>query len=175
MGYTTIFEGNFELDKHLDDEIFNLLKGLSETRRMKRNPEILEQLGYGNAELFGVDGEFFVGKDFEYFCPSIINQNIPPGKQPGLWLQWVPNDDRRSIIWDGAEKFYHADKWIVYLIERVLEPRGYVLNGVVNAQGEDDDDQWHIQIADNHVLVVDGFNGLAPLPDYGKWIKEYYK
>jgi hypothetical protein len=177
MGYTTIFEGKFEFDKPLDVETFNILNGLTRTRRMKRDPRILEQLGYGNAESFGVDGEFFIeGKFRDFRCPSIISGNEPPITQPGLWLKWEPTEDRKYLVWNGAGKFYNAEHWICYLIEKVLEPRGYSLNGVVNAQGEDDNDKWNIRVVNNSVLVGKGFDSSAPLPvDYDKWAEERYQ
>lgn len=127
---------------------YELLKGLSDTRRMKRNVD---------NSIFGVEGEFYVngtgpfgqGRD-----ENIIDNNTPPKTQPSLWLQWIPTEDRLHIEWDGNEKFYHADEWIIYLIDRVLAPRGYVLNGVVYAQGEDSCDIWEIHIDDNVVEIL---------------------
>lgn len=157
MGYTTEFVGKFNLDKELDDDTYKFLVGLANTRRMKRDPKKLEELGYGKAEDFGIDGEFYIGDD-RYNCPSVLDHNCPPITQPGLWLQWVPTEDKKSIVWDGNEKFYEADKWIIYLIDKILKPRGYVVNGAVNAQGEDPSDKWNISISSNKVSVGRGFN-----------------
>lgn len=176
MGYTTIFEGKFELNKPLDDETYKLLMGLASTRRVKRDPRILEELGLGSAESFGVEGEFFVEGTWDnLFRTSIINFNEPPSTQPGLWLQWIPTDERKSIVWDGNEKFYKASQWIVYLVESILNPRGYVLEGIVNAQGESDDDKWHIQVENNNVISRKGFHHLIPKPmSYDEWEKIHY-
>ncbi|WP_198864017.1 hypothetical protein [Bacillus velezensis] len=67
----------------------------------------------------------------------------------------------KAIVWDGGEKFYCADKWIIYLIEKVLQPKGYVLDGTVNAFGENPDDIWHITITDNQVSIEEGEIELA--------------
>ena len=175
MGYTTIFEGKFELNKTLDGETYKLLKGLANTRRVKRNSKILEEFGFGNAEEFGVDGEFVIEGEWNRMDPSVINYNEPPCTQPGLWLQWIPTTDRKGLIWNGGEKFYKADEWIGYLVESILKPRGYVLEGVVNAQGESEDDQWHIQIENNKIESKLGFHNSVPAPmSYDEWAKVYY-
>jgi hypothetical protein len=154
MGYTTKFTGCFKLNTKLDDNTFEFLKKLANTRRVKRDPQILEQLGHGNAANFGVDGEFFVdGKGFmgQDTDDSVIDGSTAPATQPGLWCQWEPLDDRKSIAWDGNEKFYKATEWIDYIIKHVLQPKGYIVNGSVNAKGEDRGDSWHITISDNVV------------------------
>lgn len=40
MGYTTDFEGKFELDRPLDPQQLNYLKLFFETRRMKRDAKL---------------------------------------------------------------------------------------------------------------------------------------
>jgi hypothetical protein len=42
---------------------------------------------------------------------SIIDHNYPPENQPGLWCQWIPNEDGTAICWDGGEKFYNSIEW----------------------------------------------------------------
>jgi hypothetical protein len=147
MGYTTEFRNRFNLDKKLSDEDFNFLTKFNETRRMKRNLP---------AE-YGIDGEFYVdggGSFGQAQEESIVDYNEPPSTQPGLWCQWVPTEDRMGIEWDGGEKFYHYTEWIKYLIEKILSPRGYTLNGIVRWQGEDMDDRGQIEIVDNKVHEV---------------------
>ena len=143
MGYTTEFRGQFNLNKELDDDTFNLLTGLAGTRRMARDIE-----GFGEEGEFFIDGKGFMGQDKD---ETVIDQNRPPKTQPSLWLQWVPTDDRMGIEWDCGEKFYHYVEWIEYLIEKILAPRGYVLNGDVEWCGEEWDDTGTISIVDNVV------------------------
>ena len=145
MGYTTEFCGQFNLNKKLDDDTFNLLTGLARTRRMARN-----------IEGFGVEGEFYWKDDGncgQNDTPDVIDYNKPPKTQPSLWLQWVPTEDRMSIEWDGGEKFYSYVEWIQYLITVILEPRGYVLNGSVEWCGEERGDTGTITIENNVVTV----------------------
>lgn len=146
MGYTTDFQGQFNIDHSLDDDTYNLLVGLSTTRRMKRTlgPE------------YGVDGEFYfdgigyMGQDHD---PSIVNHNEPPSTQPGLWCQWRPTDDRMHIEWNEVEKFYRYIEWIDYIIQKILKPKGYRLNGEVEWRGEDPDDRGIIRIHDNTITL----------------------
>lgn len=157
MGYTTYFDGQIELDKPLTDELYDFLIKFSNTRRMKRDVNKLKEMGYDGD--YGVEGEFFVdgeGAFGQRFDDSIIDVNQPPHTQPGVWCQWIPTDDRMAITWDGGEKFYHADEWMKYLVERILAPKGYVANGEIFATGEDSDDLWKIKVVDNQVNVYGG-------------------
>lgn len=147
MGYTTEFDGKFTFDKQLDKETFTLLKGLSETRRMKRNMK----------DVYGVDGEFYVGGEGFYQLENrhdtIVDNNTPPSTQPSLWLQWVPTETGKYLEWDGEEKFYNYIEWLEYIIEKVLIPNGYKLNGEVEYYGEEADDKGTIAIIDNNIIV----------------------
>ena len=157
MGYTTEFKGKFLLNKALDQETYNFLKKLSETRRMKRNVSLLPE-GYEkyNLENWGEEGEFFVdagglcGQDRE---SSIVDYNTPPITQPGLWCHWTPTEDKLAIKWDDGEKFYDYIEWIEYLIDKILKPRKYKLNGTVQWRGEEFDDIGEIQIKNNKVKI----------------------
>jgi hypothetical protein len=146
MGYTTDFIGEFTLNKPLSEKMFNFLKALNETRRMKRN--------VGDA--YGIDGEFYVegggsfGQDKEQ---NVVDSNSSPSTQPGLWCKWTPTEDGEAIEWDSCEKFYSYTEWLVYLIHKILAPNGYVLNGVVKWQGEGIGDVGKITVLDNRVVT----------------------
>lgn len=146
MGYTTEFNGKFNLNKKLDKETHEFLTKLATTRRMKRKlpPE------YGIEGEFYVDGAGYAGQDRE---DSIVDYNKPPSTQPGLWCQWIPTHDGTAIEWDGSEKFYHYVDWIKYIIDKVLAPRGYSLSGVVDWRGEDWSDTGTIVVRDNKVGI----------------------
>ena len=109
--------------------------------------------------LYGIEGEFYVnGEDFRGQGDdfTIVDYNKPPRTQPGLWCQWIPNVDGTAIFWDGGEKFYEYIPWIKYLIEKILAPRGYTLNGVVDWVGENRNDQGRIKIVNNVVKTLVG-------------------
>lgn len=164
MGYTTDFDGQFDLNKPLASQHKAYLEAFASTRRMKRDAYITEgrpdpvRLAAGLP--VGLDGGYFVGEgghagqgehNADYETIGILSYNYPPNGQPGLWNQWVPNDDGTAIQWDGGEKFYNYIEWIEYLIEHFLKPWGYVLNGEVEWFGEDSNDRGLICIEDNVV------------------------
>lgn len=148
MGYSTDFQGRFDLDRELDNETHELLEGLATTRRMKRKVD----------GKYGVEGEFYIygsgqlGQNPD--DATILDYNRPPATQPGLWCQWTPTADKKGLQWDGGEKFYSYVEWLKYLIDSVLAPRNYVLNGQVYWQGEDSDDRGRIDVKDNKIAIM---------------------
>lgn len=149
MGYTTYFEGEFKLNKKLDEETHTFLNKLNRTRRMARNVDPK----YGVEGEFYVDGGGFAGQDRE---ENVIDHNRPPSTQPSLWCQWVPTEDGTAIVWDEGEKFYEYVPWIDYIVEKILKPRGYSLTGEVTWRGEEDTDMGKICIENNEVHVKYG-------------------
>jgi len=145
MGYTTTFDVGFGIVPPLAKTDLEFLKKFNETRRMKR---------VGMAPEFGVDGEFYVGGDEHLNC---TDGNEPPSTQPGLWCQWVPTDDGCYLRWDEGEKFYEYVPWLVYLIAKVLKPRGYIVNGECTWEGEESDDRGKIVVKDNMVYTRQGY------------------
>jgi hypothetical protein len=146
MGYTTDFDGSFELNKPLSEKMKDFITKFSGTRRMARK----------QSKEFGVEGEFFIegtGNSGQGTMPDVIDHNKPPRTQPGLWCQWVPNEDGTEIVWDGGGKFYYYTEWLVYLIHKILAPNGYVLNGQVTWQGEETGDVGEIYIENNKVFT----------------------
>jgi len=159
MGYNIEFRGQFGLNKELDENTFEFLKKLSTTRRMKRNVH----------HLYGVEGEFYVNGS-NGLSEDVVDGNCPPSTQPSLWCQWRPTKDKMGIEWDKEEKFSEYIPWIKYIISKVLAPRGYVLNGVVDYEGEEFGDHGEINIVNNVVdgerLIVDySINKCIPLPE----------
>ena len=165
MGYTTEFNGQFNLNKKLTKSRKEYLLKFAETRRMKRDPKKAEKLDdevrrkvglpIGEEAEYFVGGLGFCGQDSD---ESIIEYNETPKTQPSLWCKWIPNDDGTAIWWNGAEKFYSYIEWIQYLIQNFLEPWGYVLNGTVEWRGEEPNDTGSIVIENNQVQVLEGKN-----------------
>lgn len=157
MGYTTEFKGEFTLDRPLSPEHKAYLVKFSEQRHMKRDPKVTESLPDPVRQAVGLEvgpeGDFFVGDDDpSQQVPSIIDHNECPEDQPGLWCQWIPNEDGTAIVWDGGDKFYNYREWLLYVIDYFLAPWGYVLNGDVVWQGDDYDDVGLLAVRNNEVL-----------------------
>lgn len=158
MGYTTDFYGSFQLDKPLSPEQVAYINKFNETRRMARDTAMLEsepdptRLAVGLP--LGPEGAYFVGAEGNYGQGdhhSILNYNVPPSGQPGLWCQWRASGDGTRIEWDEGEKFYCYVQWLEYLILHFLEPWGYVLKGKVTWEGEEHTDMGIIVVEDNAV------------------------
>lgn len=96
-----------------------------------------------------------------------------------MWCQWEPTEDGTAIKWNGEEKFYKSPEWMTYLIDTFLKPAAalaselaspvpgrhypeqaghftfdHELNGVIDAWGEDEDDQWQLVVTGNTVTTV---------------------
>jgi len=140
MGYTTEFKGKFKLDRPLEEQVYQDLLSLNETRRMKRAVD---------SDLYGVQGEFYFKDD----NLGVIDCNQPPETQPGLWCNWKPTEDKQFIEWDQGEKFYSYVEWIYYIINRILKPKKYILNGEVEWLGEEQGDIGTIIVIDNIVFI----------------------
>lgn len=160
MGYTTDFRGSFTLSKPATPEQIEYLNRFSYTRRMKRDVEILNEQYKGEFGLpgvgYGQEGEFFCKRDGDFGQSkddSIIDSNQAPSTQPGLWCQWVLNEEGTELEWDGGEKFYCYVEWLDYLIENFFKRWGIQLSGKVKWQGEDMDDRGVIELEDNQMSV----------------------
>ena len=160
MGYTTDFDGVFNLDKPLTHEHADYLRAFSYTRRIKRDSKKARALDDPKRKavglLVGREGEFFVGseRDGNYGQgndDSVVEHNYPPSTQPSLWCQWEPTEENDGIQWDGGEKFYEYTEWLKYIIKNFLEPWGYVLNGEVMWRGEEMTDIGVLVVKDNVV------------------------
>lgn len=155
MGYTTDFTGVLKLNKKLTDEDKEFLDKFNNTRRMARDVDAK----YGIEGEYYVDGGGMMGQDRD---DTIIDYNRPPKTQPSLWCQWMPTDDGWGIEWDGGEKFYNYVQWLEYLIANFLAPNGYLLNGTIDWEGEDNEDIGKIVVKDNDVKTL---RGVVTYPD----------
>jgi len=162
MGYTTDFDGSVTINKKVDKATYDLLVGLHNTRRMKRDlKKLAKSLKITEKEAlarYGKDGQLFVGATGhggQDNSPDIVDYNAPPQDQPGLWCQWEIQEDHKTIQWDGGEKFYNYIEWMQYLIEIILKPKGYVVNGEIQWQGEEPEDKGIIRVENNTVRIME--------------------
>lgn len=173
MGYSTDFYGTLQFNKPVAPWLKEYINKFSYTRRMMRDNEKIKELfpNWGdlcfNGDL-GSDGEYFIGGEESFGQRedgSIIEYNYPAKTQPGLWCQWIVNDNG-ELEWDGGEKFYNYVEWLDYLIEHFFEPLGYILDGDIEWQGESHDDYGTIHVVENMVEVRDGVR-LSALSELG--------
>jgi hypothetical protein len=108
-------------------------------------------LPLGPEAAYFVGGQGYAGQERD---ASVVDSNNPPKGQPGLWCDWTPSEDCTAIVWDGGEKFYYYGEWLKYLIDHFLGPWGYVVNGEMTWQGEDEEDVGTIYVVNNAVDLV---------------------
>lgn len=174
MGYNTTFYGRFTFNKKLEKNLYEYLKRFSQTRRMKRNNNIIKKECSNWEELCFNSN---LGKNGEYFAPvsnrfgqdrndSIVDYNTPPNSQPGLWCNWIPvlkdkkdEDNIESLEelecyfeWNQVEKFYNYVEWLIYEIDNFIKPSGLSLNGAILAIGEESSDISIIIVNNNKVI-----------------------
>ena len=160
MGYHTDLYGEATVTPPLSADERAYLVKFNDTRRMNRSKGP-----------FFVDGSGFHGQGAD---DDVVDYNLPPEGQPGLWCPWTPSEDGTAITWDEGEKPYDIVEWMEYLIDTFLAPDAevkriraagdpdgllagvpefadHVLNGQIDAQGEDPDDRWRLVVTDNVV------------------------
>ena len=145
MGYVTDFEGHFTVTPPItDEEILDKFEALKRRRMFRDVEKLAKMMNISTDECikkYGKHGEFWYDKNDNNFGQnhdeSIIDHNSPPPSQPGLWCMWEYDKDVNVIKWDGGDKFYNYIEWIIYIINEILAPKNYVLNGTVEWSGED--------------------------------------
>jgi hypothetical protein len=183
MGYTTDFDGHFELSRQLTETERDYIQKFNDTRHMRRDVEKLHEVyngKYGNPfaktreEVYGREGEYFIGADTQ--DGTVLDINDSPGTpakmdnwvaywqlrqdriktgeaMPGLWCQWTVDINGTRLEWDGGEKFYNYTEWLTYLITNFFDKWGVKLNGIVYWEGENSEDKGKL-IIDDSVLTV---------------------
>jgi hypothetical protein len=161
MGYSTDFEGRFDITPPLSDLHREYLLKFSDTRRMARDESLTAKrpdpireaagLPVGESGCYFVGESGFAGQDSG---EDVLEHNTPPPSQPSLWCLWVPTEDGRHLKWDECEKFYEYVRWLRDVIcPQFLERWGYMLNGRVSWIGEDNRDRGTIIVKDNVVTT----------------------
>lgn len=155
MGYNSDYYGKIEIKPALSSEMVDYINKFCETRRMKRDTNVLAKelkgtLGFrGN---YGVDGEFYIGANTLGTCDGT---NTPPSTQPGLWCLLKVSQDGSSISWNYGENFSQATAWLEYIINNFIKPEGSVCNGTIKVFGDDRDDVWDLVVINNAVSEID--------------------
>ena len=90
---------------------------------------------------------------------------------PSIWCQWGVSENRRSIRWDGNEKFCGYIGWIRYINSHFLLPKKIKLNGTVIFQGEDPEDGGRIVATNGKIEVFWNYDD-PTLSNYDKKSKK---
>ncbi|MEV4561490.1 hypothetical protein AB0K51_31525 [Kitasatospora sp. NPDC049285] len=158
MGYHTEFTGRITVVPPLNEPERTYLRKFARSRRMDRDQGP-----------YYVDGRCFDSLDPTWQEDSDVRDpSRPPAGQPGLFCDWEPTDDGSAIEWNQTEKFYDATQWMRYLIDHFLKADAtaqghpgfehftfdHVLNGSVDAVGEEEGDEWQLIVQDNTVTTV---------------------
>jgi hypothetical protein len=176
MGYSTEFIGVFKLDRPLNKEHQDYLMAFHDKRHVKWNVSEIEKIPDPIREAvnlpIGEYGEYFVADHFAYIrdhkaysTQFVLDENNGVFGIFSLYCQWQPSQDGRYIEWDGTGKFYSYLGWLDILIDLFLEPWGYMLNGTVNWQGEDEEDFGTIVVTDNQIKDFEGVLKPPTMPD----------
>ena len=186
MGYTTNFYGTVYFNKPVTPELKEFINKFSHNRHMTRDPELIKKMDpnwkqhcfNGNLGPNGIyyyppekipesqvankfswdksDENKMINNMFVQLVDISVTADSPAEGVPGYWCQWVINDDD-ELEWDGSEKFYAYDRWMEFLIKHFFAPEGYVLNGAIDFQGEDQYDRGTMYVSDN-VVTMDYYN-----------------
>lgn len=153
MGYTTWFEGGFTPNKPFKKEFINYINAFSEKRHEPRDVEIIKRSDPdwskhcldGN---LGPYGMYYVGS----FNGGIVDRSSVKGYTcPGYWCDWFINEKTGAVEWNETENFYEYTDWLIFLIKNFFEPAGYILNGGILWEGEDNEDRGKISVVNNKV------------------------
>jgi hypothetical protein len=83
------------------------------------------------------------------------------------YCQWVLTKDRKAIQWDGNEKFYDYEEWLI-AVSNMLHKKGYELSGEVEYQGEETGDCGKLVLKDGKVTNISYRDSLIKCPHCGK-------
>lgn len=163
MGYTTNFTGQLKFSTPLTKEQVSYIQAFNQTRRMKRNSDLAEQMPDPKRKAaklpIGRDAQFFVGNETDMgqvMDSSVVEYNSPPFGQPGLWCNWTVSNDGTALLWDESEKFYDYVEWLQYMIDHFFSPWNTKLNGTIDWEGEDHSDTGTIKVVDSVISIDNG-------------------
>jgi hypothetical protein len=141
------FTGVFALNRHLDTATATLVHNIGQNRHVARDINKIAQHKNLNLEdavaLYGKYGEYFFETDAPVMLKSHVEQSCCAF--PGLHCGWdyvVNWQATRSMDPIPVIKYIGQGKaidnfahWLLFLVDRILAPRGYVLNGMVVFNG----------------------------------------
>ena len=136
MGYSTDFNGEIKISPKLKTLDKEFLDKFFQIRHMKRDMSKLKGINKNAIKEFGKDGCFYLKDSND--------------------LEIVEENGESFVQWNGSEKTYGVNVengWFTWLIDNFFKPGGYILNGEMTWQGEEDDDTGTIKIENNIVSL----------------------
>lgn len=134
MGYTTTFDGVYKFNKVPTAELIDKINEFSQTRHNYDDyPAIWCQwvIGYQYAEAG------------EHNCNCVLT----PERAMKTTRERISGE--LVLGWDGFEKFYEAEAWLMYIIDNFLKPEGYSITGSTHYQGELKANVGELTVVDN--------------------------
>lgn len=124
MGYTTTFSGRLKI------------VGANLSKFKEKVKEINDFLSSDHS----ADGCGFTYKDY-----------VKRYKINTRWCDWIIDQPSRGLYlqWNGKEKSYDMEKWLILINDTFIKPNGLCLEGEVDCFGESPGDIWKI-IADKN-------------------------
>ena len=123
MGYTTEFEGYFDIKPDVTEEHERLIHQFIDVF----NDNVWRRKSERTKEL---------------------DKDAPQSR-----CSWYIEKNTNCLTWNGEEKFYEYVEWLEFLIKKFFTPLNYVLSGDVEWIGEDRSDFGTISIKNNTVTV----------------------
>lgn len=159
MGYTTDFRGALEITPPLNPKQVDYINLFCSTRRMKRDPKVLQEMykgKHGFNGTYGNKGEYFAFDDgnMGQKRDNSINDFNSTGSIPGLWCNWKITEEGTNLEWNGGEKFYNYTEWLQFLITHFFTVWDVTLNGEIQWRGEEWDDNGTITVIKNLVSTT---------------------
>lgn len=164
MGHTTVYEGSVSVTPSLNEHEIAFLERYA-----------------GSTSIETPSGPYWFGErtaEDKAYYDRLPGRAIRVSGTPGYRCEWKPDREGTSLAWNGAEKFYHGEKWMQYLIAQFLGPdarlrdelvhpvRGrhyaaqfehftfdHVLEGSIEAYCADFEDRWRLVVRAGRVFV----------------------
>lgn len=142
------------------------LRKFSQTRRVRRDSEQAKFLPDADREQaalpLGEDAEFFVGGlgfAGQQSDLSVVSNNVPPARQPGLWCGWIPNEEGTRLEFnfdiETAKDLDEAILWLSYLDNHFFNRWDYDLKGACEIYEPDEKDTVFLLLYKREVLIED--------------------
>lgn len=110
--------------------------------------------------------DWYIEFNYDKIAPinmGILDINCPPRTQPSLYCGYKFDTATQSVkidqnIWRSTNKCWCYCEWIVYLINNIFYPKGYVVNGLISFCGIIPLDIGQMKIKNNELTIIRQFS-----------------